>query len=408
MFDRRTRRDDVADPTTIDDALDRLVPQLLDQRIGRIDLSVTPRIRPLRIAVGERRWDATIADGRPQIRPTDDTETAITEWRLSPVDAADVVWDRRTPIGLMTGGRLDVDGDRIGLCLDWWLILRAVLDDEPMGIAQIALPDALDREFSLESDPLELQEFLGAAGFIRLRHVFTPEEMSAVNADIDAAVPHYKPDDGRSWWTTLGDGSRRLVRLQGFADHSPTLRRLLADDRMARLGDIAGAGHRRESMPGPIEALIKPIGVVEGISDVPWHKDCSLGRHSYECSSLTVGISVTSSGPTTGRLRVVAGSHRALIWPSLLDVGSLGLPDVPLDTEVGDVTIHLSCTLHMAEPPTESERRVLYTGYVLHTADETATAAGRAELRRAAREPASFNTSQAPAGGTQGRVLRPQ
>ena len=34
-----------------------------------------------------------------------------------------------------------------------------------------------------------------------------------------------------------------------------------------------------------IEALVKPIGVVEGISDVPWHKDCSLGRHCYECCS---------------------------------------------------------------------------------------------------------------------------
>jgi hypothetical protein len=40
----------------------------------------------------------------------------------------------------------------------------------------------------------------------------------------------------------------------------------------------------------PIEALIKPLHVVEGISDLPWHKDCSLGRHSYECYSLTLGI----------------------------------------------------------------------------------------------------------------------
>ena len=40
---------------------------------------------------------------------------------------------------------------------------------------------------------------------------------------------------------------------------------------------------------------MKPIGIVEGISDVPWHKDCSLGRHSYRCCSLTVGISVTGA-----------------------------------------------------------------------------------------------------------------
>ena len=57
---------------------------------------------------------------------------------------------------------------------------------------------------------------------------------------------------------------------------------------------------------------MKPLDVVEGISDLPWHKDCSLGRHSYRCCSMTVGISVTGADAATGQLRVVAGSHRAL------------------------------------------------------------------------------------------------
>ena len=66
-------------------------------------------------------------------------------------------------------------------------------------------------------------------------------------------------------------------------------------------------------MPGNrIGALTKPIGVVKGISDVPWHKECSLGRHSYECCSLTVGISVTGAAAESGMLRVVPGTHRAL------------------------------------------------------------------------------------------------
>ncbi len=66
-------------------------------------------------------------------------------------------------------------------------------------------------------------------------------------------------------------------------------------------------------LPGAVpdaEALVKPIGVVAGISDVPWHKDCSLGRHSYECCGLTLGISVAGADARSGQLRVVAGSHR--------------------------------------------------------------------------------------------------
>ena len=117
------------------------------------------------------------------------------------------------------------------------------------------------------------------------------------------------------------------------------------------------------------------------------------------CCSLTVGVSVTGAGPTTGQLRVVAGSHRALVWPSLLDPAVTGLPVLPLATETGDVTIHLSCTLHMAEPPTERERRVMYTSFRLPSRDPAATDAARHALMAAARERAPLTTSQPSAAG---------
>jgi hypothetical protein len=41
------------------------------------------------------------------------------------------------------------------------------------------------------------------------------------------------------------------------------------------------------------------------------------------------------------------------------------LPEIDLPTSTGDVTLHLSCTAHMAQAPTERERRVLYTGFRL-------------------------------------------
>ena len=144
-----------------------------------------------------------------------------------------------------------------------------------------------------------------------------------------------------------------------------------------------------------IEALVKPIGVVEGISDVPWHKDCANGRHSYDCCGLTVGVSITGADAGSGQLRVVAGSHRALVWPAFVRRGQ-DLPLLDLPTATGDVTVHLSCTTHMAQPPTTQERRVLYSAFALPAADPEAQRLGKARLREA-RESAPRTVSQPPA-----------
>src|SRR5262249_11024932 len=90
--------------------------------------------------------------------------------------------------------------------------------------------------------------------------------------------------------------------------------------------------------------------------------DCALGRHSYDCCGMTVGISVTGADSRSGQLRAVAGSHRALMWPSDHREDRSDLPAVDLPTGTGDVTVHLSCTLHSSQPPVELERRVLSPG----------------------------------------------
>ena len=183
--------------------------------------------------------------------------------------------------------------------------------------------------------------------------------------------------------------------MQGFDELSPSTKALIGDPRFLGLAEIPGDGHVFGARSNNrIEALFKPIGIVEGISDVPWHKDCSLGRHSYECCSLTVGISVTGADDVSGQLRVRAGSHRALMW-SALDQPGCDLPVVDLPTRTGDVTVHLSCTLHMAQPPVERERRVMYSGFSLPPFDPKAAAEGRARLR-AVREAAPVTVSQPP------------
>ena len=225
-------------------------------------------------------------------------------------------------------------------------------------------PLDLHRAFGPEDDDADIAHFLAEAGFLHLRGWFDPEQMRAISADMDGARPTYTRDDGNSWWARTADGDDHCVRMLSFQEHSETTRTLLASDRYQRIGRLTADDYRMRESGNQIEALVKPIGVVEGISDVPWHKDCSLGMHSYRCCGLTVGISVTGADARSGQLRVVAGSHRALVQPAFVRSES-DLPIVDLPTATGDVTVHCSCTLHMSQPPVERERRVAYTGFGL-------------------------------------------
>ncbi|HEV7761788.1 MAG TPA: phytanoyl-CoA dioxygenase family protein [Acidimicrobiales bacterium] len=254
----------------------------------------------------------------------------------------------------------------------WDVIWRALLDGwvvhQPGMIEFIAAngtPLDLGRGFRPDDDPTEIAHFLREAGFLHLRGWFDPDDMAAIAADMDRALPTYRPDDGRSWWATLSDGTDTCVRMQRFVDHSPTTAALLAGPVWTRLRRTIGddAGDPLEPSPARgLEALVKPLGVVQGLSDLPWHRDCSLGRHSYKCCSVTVGVSVTAGGPTSGQLRVVAGSHRANV-PATGVRRDLDLPIVPLPTVPGDLTVHLSCTLHEATAPVDTPRKVLYSGF---------------------------------------------
>jgi ectoine hydroxylase-related dioxygenase (phytanoyl-CoA dioxygenase family) len=402
--DRRIRVDGIREALDPAAFLDDDLPTLLAARADLLASSRHLVLRPLVVEVGGGTWTLRRrpGDAVPTVQRGEQSEEGEKRLllRLTAQQLDDLVQDEVTPIGWMTAG-VDVQPEgRIGHLLDWWLVLRSVLDERPVHEPGAVVVEAdLGRSFTLDDDPADLQAFLEEAGYLHLRGVFSEEEMAAISADMDVAAPLCSPDDGQSWWATLADGSQRVVRMEAFENRSDAAAALLADDRFLALGALAGVGHvHRRRAENRIEALFKPIGVQQGISDVPWHKDCSLGRHSYECCAITAGISVTGAGPGTGQLRVAAGSHRALVWPSLQDVETeLDLPVVDLATETGDVTLHLSCTLHMAEPPRTAERRVMYTTFGLPPADPEANREANRRLLAASRDQASRNISQVPA-----------
>jgi hypothetical protein len=397
--DVRTRADGPVEPVDPGRFFATDLPAALDAAAGRLGPALEfLDLAPLTIDIGGDRWTLDAGDGRVTVRTGAPDGPAL---RIDAEQLTDLVHDQVTPMGWLTAGRLHLGGGRLEPILSWWLVLRAVLDDRvPHVPGAVELRDPagapldLGRSFAADEPPEEMAAFLAEAGFLHITGLFTADEMAAVSADMDRAAPGYEPGDHRSWWATLRDGSTRVVRMQRFDDESPTTAALVADDRFQRLRTLSGDDHRWGARsPNRIEALFKPIGVTEGISDVPWHKDCSLGRHSYECCSLTVGISVTGADAASGQLSVVAGSHRALVWPAPMLQPGLDLPVVDLPTRTGDVTIHLSCTLHMAHPPVERERRVMYSGFSLPPPDPTLARAGRTRLGQI-REAAPVTVSQ--------------
>ncbi len=280
-----------------------------------------------------------------------------------------LVQDQKTTMGLAMTSKVKMTRGNLDAWIGYEPVFRALLDGRPVHEAgAIELRDRdgapldLTRTFDLESDRAEVAHFLEQAGFLHVRDVFSEAEMAAVADDIDAAIAAAKPDDGASWWAGDSRGVEQAVRVLWFHEKSEALNTLLYDRRLQWLADLTGDGHDGRKMGA--EGLVKPLDIRTGLSDLPWHKDCGQGGHSYYCCGLTVGISVTGADRESGALGVAPGSHRANVQTAGLDP-SLDIAPIKLETRTGDLTVHCSDTLHRAHHPTKRPRKVVYTGFRL-------------------------------------------
>src|SRR5262245_6456098 len=152
--------------------------------------------RPLVIEVDGASWTLHWDGTRVGVAEGDRDDAARV--RLTAAQLDDLVADQCTFIGLHASGRLDQPSGALADLNDWWLVLRAVLDERviyrpgaPAFRDRDGAPLDLRRAFRPDDDPAAMRHFLSEAGFLRIVGLFGAAEMAQLSADMDRAAPSY-------------------------------------------------------------------------------------------------------------------------------------------------------------------------------------------------------------------------
>jgi hypothetical protein len=227
--DVRTRDDGPAPPVAAEQFFGQSLPDAFAEHGEKIAPGAARlRLRPLTIETPDASATVFWRGDRAEVALGAGPDGSVV-WRLSAEGFSDFVRDQSTPMAMFSSGELAVEGGGLTRLLDWWLVLRAALDGRaihtPGSVTfrdRDGAPLDLDRAFLPDVDPAEMSHFLHEAGFLHLRGWLDPERMDRISADMDAAVGDYRDGDGHSWWVTMRDGARRLVRMQSFDAKSQT------------------------------------------------------------------------------------------------------------------------------------------------------------------------------------------
>lgn len=300
-------------------------------------------------------------------------DTAKTVIEISSALWQDIVHELESPPGLLYGGKIACARGNAMRFVRWEPALRAMYQGRPIfDPAHVLLRDRagapLDvrRSFRLDEDPEEMAHFLRTTGFLLARRVFSEAEIAAFRAYGQTLREQAREGDKQSWWGRNRAGESVLCRIT-HAGRVPELRRLPDEPRLKQLAALSHhalvpRGLRKED---GVSLLIKNPNMVEGLSDIPWHRDCGMGGHASMCPVLIFSIFLYPSRPESGELRMLAGSHESSY--GFIDPNDPHAPKgVRVEADPGDVSIHYGDIMHAAPPPTSSEgpfRQCLLVGY---------------------------------------------
>lgn len=220
------------------------------------------------------------------------------------------------------------------------------LDGQPLDVTASFTLDAI------ESDPSVAAHFWRTAGYLVVRDVFSSDEIAAMVATTEKLAGEAVEGDKQSWWARTAGGTSVLCRVLE-AGHEPAFATLALDERLRTV--VARSDHElvANARVGDesVTILWKRPDIVEGLADLPWHRDCGMGGHASICPRVVATVCLTTGGPEAGELRVLPGSHRGSFH--FIDGTDPAAPTgVPLATSAGDVSFHYSDLAHVSMPPT--------------------------------------------------------
>lgn len=282
---------------------------------------------------------------------------ADTMVELSFANWAGIVNDVETAPALIYGDRLGPGcrGD-LGRFMLWEPLLRSLYTGMPLfpTEGQLALQDSAgaeldpERHFDLLADPPQaMREYLELAGYLLLRSVFSMEEIARFRAAGEELRARARADDKASWWGKDAAGNEVVTRVLNGGSH-PDLRTLSTDARIAAMHKLMPPGLKGENPEDTdaITVLFKTPEMVQGLSDLPWHRDCGMGGHAVMCPVINMSIYLEDATPASGELRFLPGSHR-YACPTPDAKAGISVP-----AKAGDVTLHYGDVMHGAPAPT--------------------------------------------------------
>jgi hypothetical protein len=318
------------------------------------------KLKPLALRVAGRSYTYAVDANVVTVVPGEDQAHTIIG--LSQQHWQDLVHDLESAPGLLYNQLLESSEGEPFQLMQWEPALRALYRGIPPydeSMAQLrdrhGKPLAVDSAYTLDDSDEDMVDFLEAAGYLLLKSVFSVEEIARFRQQSELLRANASEGDGISWWGKDEAGNSLVTRVLK-ASIQPAFRGLYEDSRIKRLGELPPYELHpwgEEKVDG-ITVVFKNPNMKEGLSDLPWHRDCGMGGHAITCPQTVVSIYLYDATLEQGPLLFLPGSHRACV--GFFDPAD---PDAPagvvVAAQAGDVTLHYSDVMHAAPSPTTSE-----------------------------------------------------
>ena len=338
------------------------LPRLLAAGNGELAFGQAKRLGPLAFRMTDGGAYTYKAGPRGiEIIPGDEGARSVFE--LSRESWQAVVHELESAPGLLYGGKVKCLRGKAIRLVSWEPGLRALYNGRPIfDPADFELSDRngdpLDAAtaFALDSDRDDMAHFLRTAGYLVVKNVFDSEEVASFQQAAAELHRAALPGDRKSWWGKNARGEEVLCRVM-TARKKSAFQDLYDDPRLTGLIALSDTKLKARVERGGDEGgslIFKNPDMVEGLSNLPWHRDCGMGGHSLNCPLIILSVFVTPLNAGTGELRMLPGSWQGSCPP--LDADDRHAPQgVSLVAEPGDVSLHFGDTMHAAPTPRRSD-----------------------------------------------------